>query len=153
MVCSRLFSVPAQFCPLLTVAWAGPHNCLIIAFLNNMHLWTHSPTLSAGTSPIVCLTDKCSHCPSVHTTWVIRMGMKYRPGFQRAALASLMCHKHCHLITLTIVADEYIWIHSQKHIVSIPHGLQPFLFFCLCILFPLSFLSCVFRSDSHIIFS
>jgi hypothetical protein len=108
MINSKLFRAPAQLCH-PTVSLAGSSNCLIIAaFPYIIHLWTQGPTISAGTSPAACLTNKCSYSPSAHTTWVIWMGMKYRLGSQRAALALLIFHKHCHLITLTIVADEYI---------------------------------------------
>lgn len=76
--------------------------------------------------------------------------MEYKVVSQRAALASLTCHKCCHLIMLTIVTDEYIGIHSPKHIAFIPHELEPFVFFSRCVALPI--LLCAFGLNFSIIF-
>lgn len=76
------------------------------AFPHTMRAWTHSPAIPVRTSTVVCLTDRWSPCPSHQAAWVICMRMKHVAVSPRAVLASLLCHKCCHLPMLTIVTDE-----------------------------------------------
>ena len=115
---------------------------LLLLFLCNMHLWIHSSTVSARTSSVVSLGGKCRHCPSVHSTEVIRMGVKCRVGSSESIFGSTSKLQMSLPLVLTVVTVEYILNSPQKGAAAIPYELESFVLFSLCVTFSFS-LMCV----------
>lgn len=94
--------------------------------------------LSQQELPCSLFSKRMYHCCTLH----IHHGRSGGPwdtdvAHQRATLAFLLRLNRCHLIMLTIVTDEYIWVHSPEVPASILCELEPSVFPSFMHSFPL----------------